>query len=392
MTTSQVVHRPEDADVDGDKLDAVFARVQRDVDDGTAPSAQVAVARNGRLVGVRTFGAAVQAGRRQPATNDTLYCVFSCTKAVVAAGAWTLLEDGKLDLNERVAAILPVFGANGKETITVEQVLLHVSGFPRASLDPLDWSDAAARDRAFASWPLEWEPGSRFEYHAVSAHWVLAAIIEARTGTPFQRYLRGRILDPLGLDNLHVGLPQDLDNRVAEIEYVTPPVAPPGGWGVVSPEFVLSFNDPAVRAVGVPGAGGFGTAAGLALFYQSLIRGGETPDGGHILKPETVAWATSVRTSERHRDPAQDIPVNRGLSIVVAGDDGAAHMRGFGRGASPAAFGHGGAGGQIGWGDPVSGISVGYCTNGFVDALTSGRRMTAIGSLAAACALPDSGS
>ena len=60
-------------------------------------------------------------------------------------------------------------------------------------------------------------------------------------------------------------------------------------------------------------------------------------------------------------------------------------MRGFGRTCSPRAIGHGGAGGQIAWGDPATGISVGYCTNGFVDALTMGRRLTAIGSLAGSC-------
>jgi CubicO group peptidase (beta-lactamase class C family) len=78
--------------------------------------------------------------------------------------------------------------------------------------------------------------------------------------------------------------------------------------------------------------------------------------------------------------------VNRGLSIVIAGDDGNAFMRGFGRVASPRAFGHGGAGGQIAWGDPATGISVGYCTNGFTDWRTLGRRITAISSLAAGCA------
>jgi CubicO group peptidase (beta-lactamase class C family) len=62
-------------------------------------------------------------------------------------------------------------------------------------------------------------------------------------------------------------------------------------------------------------------------------------------------------------------------------------MRGFGRTASPRAFGHGGAGGQIAWGDPQTGISLGYCTNGFVELMTMGRRITAISSLAASCAL-----
>ncbi|MHB8514799.1 MAG: serine hydrolase domain-containing protein, partial [Dehalococcoidia bacterium] len=70
------------------------------------------------------------------------------------------------------------------------------------------------------------------------------------------------------------------------------------------------------------------------------------------------------------------------LSIIIAGGDGNAYLRGFGRTCSPRAFGHGGAGGQIAWGDPETGISVGYCTNAFVDYLTMGRRITAIGSLA----------
>src|SRR5574341_989644 len=90
--------RPEAAGVDGEKLEAVFARARRDVDEGLVPSAQVAVARNGKVAGLRTFG---------DAADDTLYCIFSCTKAVVAAAVWLLFEDGLLKLEERVAEILP---------------------------------------------------------------------------------------------------------------------------------------------------------------------------------------------------------------------------------------------------------------------------------------------
>jgi len=123
------------------------------------------------------------------------------------------------------------------------------------------------------------------------------------------------------------------------------------------------------------------------MFYQPLINGGQTVDGRQVLKPETIAFGTTVRTEGRHVDPVWKIPANRGLSIVVAGDDGNAFMRGFGRTCSPVAFGHGGAGGQIAWGDPETGISVGYCTNGFTDWLTVGRRVTAISSLAGSCAI-----
>jgi CubicO group peptidase (beta-lactamase class C family) len=73
--------------------------------------------------------------------------------------------------------------------------------------------------------------------------------------------------------------------------------------------------------------------------------------------------------------------------VVVAGDDGMANFRGFGKTNSPRAFGHGGAGGQIGWADPASGISLAYCTNGFDrNDIRQGRRGVAISSLAAVCA------
>jgi CubicO group peptidase (beta-lactamase class C family) len=121
------------------------------------------------------------------------------------------------------------------------------------------------------------------------------------------------------------------------------------------------------------------------LFYQPLLNGGETCDGRRILKRESIDFATRVRTQEHHRDPLWDIPINRALSVIVAGGDGKSYMRGFGKTTSARAFGHGGAGGQIAWGDPETGISVGYCTNGFAAWMVTGRRITAISSLAAQC-------
>src|SRR5579884_1767948 len=362
-----IASSPESIGVDSEKLEAVFSRAKRDVDEGVLPSAQVAVARNGRLAGMRTFGQAFHGGATKPATDDTLYTIFSCTKAIVAAAVWTLFEDGLLRLDERVADIIPEFGTNGKEIVTVEQTLLHIGGFPRAPLGPGRWETREGRLEAFARWRLTWEPGTRFEYHATSAHWVLVEIIERRTGVEYKRYLRQRILDPMGLEQLYVGLPDELNERVADVLHVVPPTPPPGGWGEVTPDAILNFNRPEVRAVGVPGGGGIARAAELALFYQPLINGGEAATGKRILKPETITFATTVRTKAYHRDPLLDIPVNRALAVVVAGDDGNSHLRGFGRGASARAFGHGGAGGQIGWGDPETGISVGYTTNGFVD-------------------------
>ncbi|OGO50830.1 MAG: hypothetical protein A2148_03960 [Chloroflexi bacterium RBG_16_68_14] len=386
ITERYLAAKPEDVGIDSERLEAVFARAKRDVDQGVLPSAQVAVARRGKVAGVRTFGSAVQGASEQPATDRTLYCIFSCTKAVVAAAVWLLLEEDQLRLEERVAEIIPEFGSNGKDVVTVEQVLLHTAGFPRGIYHPEDWEDRSKRLEAFSDWRLDWEPDSRFEYHATSAHWVLAEIIERRTSTDFRDFIRERITGPMGLDELFVGLPPEQDGRVAQVRYVVEPEEPPGGWGEVTPDAILRSNDPRFWRVGLPGAGAIASAAELALFYQPLVNSGETVDGRRVLKPETIEFATRVRTTERHCD-AFGTPVNRALSVIVAGGDGNAYMRGFGRTASPRAFGHDGAGGQIAWGDPETGISVGYCTNGFVDLMTQGRRITAISSLAAVSAL-----
>jgi CubicO group peptidase (beta-lactamase class C family) len=386
IRAQDIARTPEDVGIDSERLEALFARARRDVDQGVLPSAQVAVARQGKLAGVRTFGSAVQGGHTRPATDGTLYCIFSSTKAVVAVAVWKLIEAGLLRVDERVADIIPEFGTNGKDRVTVEQVMLHVGGFPYAPYRPEYWNDRAKRVEAFAHWRFNWEPGSRYEYHATSAHWVLAEIIDRRTGTDYRAFIRQQVTGPLGLDELFIGLPAAHDARVADVCYVGEPVEPPGGWGEVTPQAMLELNRPELRRVGLPGGGGIASAAELAMFYQSLVNRGVAADGTRILKAETIDYATTVRTRDDHRDPMLKIPANRGLSIIVAGADGNSHLRGFGRATSPRAFGHGGAGGQIAWGDPVTGISVGYCTNGFVDWMTSGRRITAISSLAASCA------
>ena len=386
VDATHIAARPEDVGVDSERLEALFARARRDVDDGLLPSAQIAVARHGKIAGVRTFGRAVQGGTERAATDETLYCIFSSTKGVVALGIWLLLEERLLRLDERVAGIIPEFGTNGKDIVTVEQVLLHTGGFPYAPFHPDHWEDRDRLLEAFTRWRLNWEPGSRFEYHPTSAHWVLAEIIQRRTGVDHRTFIRDHITGPMGLDELFVGLPPRYDARVAEIRYVTEPVEPPGGWGEVTPQALLEFNRPERRRAGVPGGGGIAGAAELALFYQPLVNGGETTEGKRIVKRETIEFATHVRTDDRHRDPVLSVPVNRALSVVVAGNDGNAYLRGFGRATSPRAFGHGGAGGQVAWGDPHTGVSVGYCTNGFVDWFTQGRRITAISSLAASCA------
>lgn len=382
----QMAARPEELGIDAASLEKLLARARREVDDGTLPGCQIAIARHGKVAALRTFGLARHGGVDQPASDQTLYGIFSCTKAFVAAAVWKLIEDGQLRIEERVAEIIPEFGSNGKGGLTVEQVMLHIGGFPYAPFQPDHWEDREKRLEQFSKWRLTWEPNSRFEYHPTAAHWVLAEIIERRSGGDFRQFIRREILDPLELSEMFIGLPEDKQGRVADVFYVSEPVPPPGGWAQVTPEAILGLNHPTVRKIGIPGGGGVTGAGELALFYQALVHGGQASNGKRILKAETIAYATKVRTLDHHRDALWNVPINRGLSICVAGGDGFSHYRGFGKGTSPLAFGHGGAGGQIAWGDPESGISLGFCTNGFSDFVSQGRRITALSSLAAQCA------
>ncbi|MBV8139453.1 MAG: beta-lactamase family protein [Deltaproteobacteria bacterium] len=389
-----IADRPEQLGLDSAKVDALFQRAEREVREGLLPAVQIAIARNGKIGAMRTFGRARQGGVEKPATDETLFTIFSCTKAIMSAAAWILIGEGKLKESERVADIVPEFGTNGKDQITVEQVLLHIAGFPNAPYPQDEWLDRSKRLQRFSKWRLEWPVGSKLEYHPTSGFWVIAEIIERRSGKDFRDFVRERIALPLGLPELRVGLPREFHDRVAELVYVGEPLSdeerkklgiPSMPETEVTEEAILGFNRPHVREAGVPGGGGIMTAGDLALFYQGLLHN-RAHDGSHIWRQEVLDDARRVRT-EGYMDLIFRFPVLRGLGVVVAGGDGLANYRGFGKTNSPLAFGHGGAGGQIGWADPGTGISLGYCTNGFDrNDLRQGRRGVAISSLAAVCA------
>jgi CubicO group peptidase (beta-lactamase class C family) len=389
-----IAESPREVGLDPEKVAALFERAAREVNEGLLPSCQIAIARNGKVGAMRTFGRARQGGADRPAINETLYTIFSCTKAIISAAAWILIGEGKLDVRERAADIVPEFGSNGKDVVTVEQLLLHTAGFPNAPYAQREWNDRAKRLERFARWRLEFPPGERFYYHPTSSFWVIGEIVERRSGMDFRRFVHERIARPLGLPGMHLGLAPELNDRVADLVYVGEALSdeelrkmgfPPMPETEVVEEMILGFNQPAVRAAGVPGGGGIMTAAELALFYQGVMHN-RGKDGQPIWKPETLSEALRPRSGD-YTDPLLGHKVNRALGVIVAGDDGKANFRGFGKTNSPRAFGHPGAGGQIGWGDPASGISLGYCTNGFDrNEIRHGRRGVAISSLAAVCA------
>ncbi len=397
MLDSRLIARaPEDVGIDPGKLDALLDRAQREIRDGLLPAVQIAIARNGRVAALRSYGSVQRGGRRTPNTDDTLFCVFSCTKAITSAAAWLLIQEGKLSIDERVADIVPEFATHGKDVIRVEQLLTHTAGFPSAPFDPREFKDRARRLARFAQWRLNWEPGSRVEYHPSSSMYVVAEIIERRSGTTYGQFVRERIALPLGLTDLWVGLPREHHARLADVEHVG--TAPTDedyarmGWPrpqetEVTEEALGHFNEPEFREAGIPGGGGTMTAADLALFYQALLTG-RGPDGEQIWSEATLKMARTIRTAAL-RDVRHGRLANRALGVIVAGDADRT-WRGFGHTNSELAFGHGGAGGQLGWADPATGISIGYCTSGHDrNPIRAGRRGVAINSCAASCAGTD---
>jgi CubicO group peptidase (beta-lactamase class C family) len=356
-------------------------RARREVDEGLLPSVQWALAYEGEIVASDVVG---------DANEDTRYVIFSATKPFIASVVWQLIAEGKIDPAAKVVDYFPEFGANGKDVITVEQVMIHSSGFPYAPLGPPRWASREERVRVMTNWKLNWEPGTRYEYHPTSAHWVLAELIDRATGGDYRDELHLRVTEPLGLPRI-LGLKPEEQAGIATLVEVGEPASeeelmaafgvPKLLVGEVTNEAMLRFNEPDAREVGVPGGGGVARAQDLALFYQGLLHN----KGG--LWPEDLLADVTGRVRNSMPDPLTKTPANRSLGLILAGDDGRSHFRGMGRTLSAGAFGHNGAAGQLAWGDPATGLSFGYCTNG-IDRheVREPRRGTAIDSLAGVCA------
>ncbi|MDQ1697367.1 MAG: hypothetical protein QOJ03_2720 [Frankiaceae bacterium] len=368
------------AAVDEAAVEALVNRSRRDVDQGLLPACQIALAHDGRVLLDETFGA-------PPASR---FVTFSVTKAFTGALAWLLIGDGALSTSTRVADVVPEFAANGKEDVTVEHLLTHTAGFPRAPMRPEEGADRQQRVERFGTWRLDWPAGSRTEYHATSAYWALVEVLDRVSGVDYRRLLADRIAAPLGLPGLALGAAEPGDPVALEDVVPIRAVGDAGDGQTLGDhmketgeQFLLRFNEPAVLAAGVPGAGAVARAADVALFYQALLH-----NPGDLWRGDVLSDATG-HVRNVLVDPLFRVPANRTLGLVVAGDDGHAVVRGFGRGNGPRAFGAQGVGGQVAWADPATGLSFCYLTNGLdADVVASFTRSAKLAGLAARTARP----
>ncbi|WP_033400808.1 serine hydrolase domain-containing protein [Actinokineospora enzanensis] len=210
---------------------------------------------------------------------DTIFDVASVSKLFTSIAVLCLIDDGKVRLDERVATYLPEFGVNGKQGITVQQLLTHTSGLEPDLPLWRDWPDKASRIKAVMDHAPSNPPGSTYTYSDLNLI-TLGVLVERVGGRPLDAFVADRITTPLGLKDTGYNPPAAKLGRIAATEYET---APPRGMvrGQVHDENAWSLG-------GVSGhAGVFSTADDLAVLGQMILNGG-TYRGARVLREDAV--------------------------------------------------------------------------------------------------------
>ena len=353
-------------------LQPLYDAIQDHIAKGRYPGCQIALAWQGRLLVERSFGMA-RLGRSARAESDPLrapdaqgaddqaleaqadhlWLLYSNTKVLMATALWKLAETGRLRFADPVADYLPDFARHGKGDITIYHLITHQAGFPNAEVPASMWHDMAQVAAFYADVVPDWPAGSRVHYHGLSAHWVLALIIESVTGMRFQDAVRRLVLEPLGLaEDLLMGISEKHIDRMAFL--YEPDPSQPSSLRLRSESTSQTW-----QRTGVPGGGAYGTARGMAALYQMMLMGG-CLNGKQWISPRTLAYAIRNHTGDRV-DQFMGMPMHRGLGPHLRGYS--LSMRGLGDIAPPEAFGHGGVGTSYCWADPTSGVSFAYLTN-----------------------------
>jgi CubicO group peptidase (beta-lactamase class C family) len=317
-----------------------------------------------------------------PWTKDTVSIVFSCTKGATALCAHVLASRGKLDLDAPVAELWPAFAQNGKERATTRMMLDHSVGLPalRAKVKdsgPYEWdymTGLLAEEAPF------WEPGTRNGYHGFTFGWTAGEMVRRAAGVSLGTFFQDEIAKPLGLD-FWIGLPEAIEPRVAPIipfiykpEQARTPFMIDLATRKESPASLFFFNvgawrtgganTRAGRAAEIGAANGVTNARGLAGMYAPLAQGGaKLVDGKTLARMGEVSMAT-------HDDATLRIPTRFALGFMKSMDNRKRSVGAklFGPDVDSvimgsAAFGHVGAGGSLGFADPVAGLSLGYTMN-----------------------------
>jgi CubicO group peptidase (beta-lactamase class C family) len=305
--------------------------------------------------------------------HDTLVNVYSTTKGMTTICAHRLVDQGLLDLDEKVAHYWPEFAQAGKADIPVSYLLSHRAGLPAVSTrleieDLYDWDRVTG---LIAAQKPFWEPGSRHGYHSFTFGWLVGEVVRRASGSrSVGTYFRDEIAGPLELD-FHIGLADEHHDRVTLITNIPlpPPDYEPNYFEIIEkePESATAMtitnpaalatpnlaNTPEWRRSEIPAGNGHGTARALARVYGALACDGEI-DGVQVLSQESIERARTEQCCGR--DEVLRIEKSYGLGFMLP-------VSGVAFGPNDRAFGHFGAGGSLGFADPETHVGFGYVMN-----------------------------
>ena len=316
---------------------AIDALMQAAIAKGNIPGSVVLIGHNGRVVYRKAFGSRSLEPTHEPMTVDTIFDLASLTKCIATTTAvMQLISKGSLRLNDPVSSYLPEFKQNGKEDITVRELLTHFSGLPPDLDLKASWQGrSTAFAMAMGSRPI-YPPGTRFLYSDINFE-TLGFLVEKVTGKTLNEYTSEHVFAPLGMNETRFLPPADWISRIAPTQYDEQNKML---RGVV--------HDPTARRMGgVAGhAGLFSTADDLAKFAQALLSGDKVLSRIDVAKmstPQQPATATSLRGLGWDID--SPFASNRGELLPVG------------------SFGHTGFTGTSLWIDPITDTYIILLTN-----------------------------
>lgn len=327
---------------------------------GMSPAIALSLRRHGEHFFDRCLGYA-DLELRTPMTVDTPVCLFSASKVVTAMLIHHLAEQGELDLNAPVAEYLPEYGCAGKERTTIMHMLTHRGGVPRIR-EPVTSEDLYAPERLSEllqqAEPIN--PGRTQAYHAMTAGFVLGAVIERITGAPLNDLLDKVIRQPMNMRYFSFGL---TDGKPAK-NYTTglrlAPVDMFLKYAVGAPlqDVVDVSNDPRFLGITLPAGNLYATAEEASRFFQMLLNGGVW-QGKQIFRSDTVHRATRSIGKGSRIDRTLMIPLEYSPGFML----GARSLSLYGPGTTRA-YGHLGFISIYCWADPERDLAGALLTTG----------------------------